>query len=136
MGRQHPPSQKRGHSSPIFGPYLLWLNGWMHQDTTWYGGTPRPRRHSVRLGPSSPLKGAQSPIFGPCVLWPNCWMDQDATRYGGRPQPRRHCARWGASSPRKGHSPQFLAHFYSGQTAGWIKMPLDTAVASAQATLC
>jgi len=26
--------------------------------------------------------------------------------------------------PEKLHSPQFLAHVYSGQTAGWIKMPL------------
>jgi len=28
------PSPKR-HSSPIFGPYLLWPNGWMDQDATW-----------------------------------------------------------------------------------------------------
>jgi len=21
---------------PIFGPFLLWPNGWMHQDATWY----------------------------------------------------------------------------------------------------
>jgi len=29
----------------IFGPCLLWLNGWIDQDITWYGGRPRPRRH-------------------------------------------------------------------------------------------
>ena len=23
------------HSPPIFGPYLLWTNGWMDQDATW-----------------------------------------------------------------------------------------------------
>jgi len=23
-----------------FGPYLLWPNGWMDQDATWYGGRP------------------------------------------------------------------------------------------------
>ena len=28
----------------IFGPCLLWPNGWMHQDATWYGGRPQPRR--------------------------------------------------------------------------------------------
>ena len=28
----------------------------------------------------------------------------------------------------KGHSPNFLAHVYCGQTAGWIKMPLGTDV--------
>ena len=38
----------------FFGPRLLWPNGWMDQDTTWYGGMPRPRRHCVRWRPSSP----------------------------------------------------------------------------------
>jgi len=33
---------------------VLWPNGWMDQDATWYGGRPRSRRHCVRLGPSSP----------------------------------------------------------------------------------
>ena len=38
--------QKRGHSPLlIFGPCLLWPNGWMYQDTTWYGVKPQPRRH-------------------------------------------------------------------------------------------
>jgi len=27
---------------PIFGPFLLWPNGWMHQDVTWCGGRPQP----------------------------------------------------------------------------------------------
>jgi len=39
-GAQPPPS--------IFGPCLLWPNGWMDQDTTWYGGKPWPRRHCVK----------------------------------------------------------------------------------------
>ena len=26
--------------SPIFGPCLLWLNDWMDQHATWYGGRP------------------------------------------------------------------------------------------------
>ena len=63
-----------GHSPPILGTYLLWLNGWIDQDATWYGGRPRPRPHCVTWGPSSPFpnkKGAQPPIFGPCLLWPN-----------------------------------------------------------------
>ena len=31
------PSPKRGRSAlPIFRPFLLWPNGWMHQDATWY----------------------------------------------------------------------------------------------------
>jgi len=31
-------------SPPIFGPSLLWPNGWMHQGATRYGGRPQPRR--------------------------------------------------------------------------------------------
>jgi len=34
---------KRAPPPPNFGPNLLWLNGWMDQDVTWYGGRPRPR---------------------------------------------------------------------------------------------
>ena len=30
--------------------------------------------------------------------------------------------------PKKGQSAQFSAHVYCGQTAAWIKMPLDTEV--------
>jgi len=40
------PSPKRAEP-PIFGPCLLWPNGWMHQGATWNGGRPRPRRHCV-----------------------------------------------------------------------------------------
>ena len=113
------PSPKRGRSpSPIFVPCLLRPNGCMDQDATWYKDRPWRRRHCVRWGPSSalPQKGgrAPSPIFGPCLLWPNCWMDQGGTWHGGGPWSRPHCARWGHSSP------QFLAHVYCGQTAGWI----------------
>jgi len=55
------PSPK-GHSPPIFGPYLLRLNGCMDQDATWFGGRPRPSRLCVRLEPRSPLqKGGGAP---------------------------------------------------------------------------
>jgi len=118
---------------PIFGPYLLWRNGWMDQDATWYGGRTRPRRLCVFVldgdpSPPSPKVGiAPSPIFGTCPLWPNGWMDQDRTWHRGRPWSRLHCARLGPSSlPKKGgRAPsQFSAHFYCDQTAGCIKMPL------------
>ena len=33
-----------------------------------------------------------------------------------------------APHPKKGHNPQFSAHVCCGQTAGWIKIPLDTKV--------
>ena len=60
-------SPQRG-TPPIFGPRLLWPNGWMDRDATWYEGRP-PRPHYVR--PSRPQKGHCWSIFGPFLLWPN-----------------------------------------------------------------
>jgi len=57
-----PPPQK-GAQPPIFGPFLLWPNCWMHQDATWYGGRPRPRPHCTRWGPSCPFRKGHSPQF-------------------------------------------------------------------------
>jgi len=117
---------------PVCNVGVLWPNGWMDQDETWHADRPRPWPHCVTWWPSSPSpKGTQPPFFGPYVLWPNGWMDQDATWQGGRPWPKWHCVRWGPSSPlpERGQSPpQFSAHVYCGQTAGWIKMPLGTKV--------
>jgi len=64
MGTQSP-SPKRGRSlSPIFGPFLLWPNDWMHQDATWYGCRPQPRGLCVRWRPSPPpQKGGGAPKF-------------------------------------------------------------------------
>ena len=36
-GDPAPLTEKGGRAPPIFGPLLLWPNGWMHQDATWYG---------------------------------------------------------------------------------------------------
>ena len=94
-GDPSPPPLK-GHSPPIFGPYLLRPNGCMDQDVTWYGARPQLRRICDRWRPCStlPRKGAEphSPIFGPCLLLPNGWMDQDGTWHEGGPRSRRHCA--------------------------------------------
>jgi len=40
--------------SPIFGPCLLWPNGWMDQDAIWYGGRPRPRHIVLHENPVPP----------------------------------------------------------------------------------
>jgi len=53
MGTQLPP---KGAQPPIFGPCLLWPNGWMDQDVTWYRARPRPWPHCVRWGPT-PQRG-------------------------------------------------------------------------------
>jgi len=84
-----------------------------------------PRRLCVRWGPRSPPQKWGEPLsnFWLMFIGPNGWMDQDGTWHGGRPQPRRHCVRWGPSPP-----PQFSAHFYCGQTAACIKLPLGMEV--------
>ena len=51
-----------------------------------------------------------------CIITKNGWMDLDETWCGGRPRPQPHCVRWRPSW----HS--------CGQTAGWLKMPLDMGV--------
>jgi len=43
---------KKGHSPSLFGPCLLWPNGWMDQDVTWYEDRPRPGQHCVGCEPS------------------------------------------------------------------------------------
>jgi len=57
--------RKGAEPLPIFSPCLLWPNGCMDQDATWYGGRSRPRPHCARWGPLLPLpkKGAQPPQF-------------------------------------------------------------------------
>jgi len=35
--------RKKGAEPTIFGPYMLWPNGCVAQDATWYGGRPRSR---------------------------------------------------------------------------------------------
>ena len=75
----HLPPSKGAQQPPTFAVYgcrqslrinrspcLLWPNGWMDQEATWYGDWLRPRRHCVRWGPSSPEKGGTTaPTFRP-----------------------------------------------------------------------
>ena len=88
--------------------------------------------HIVLDGDPAPsLPKVQPPIFGPYLLRPNGCMDQDGTWHGDKPQPRRLYVRWRPSHlPPKGGGtpPQFSAHFYCGQTAECIKMPLGMKV--------
>ena len=70
------PRKKGTSTATIFGPCLLWPNGWMDEGATWYGSRHRPRPHCIRRGPSSPRKGHSSPppLFNPCLLWPRSPM--------------------------------------------------------------
>jgi len=55
------PLPKKGAEPPIFGPSLLWPNGCMDQDATWYGGRPRPTRHCSMWTELPPEKRAHPP---------------------------------------------------------------------------
>jgi len=57
------------HVCPVCDVGVLWPNGWMDQDETWYACRPRPRRLCVTWGPSSaPQKGGRAPNFRPMFL--------------------------------------------------------------------
>jgi len=63
-GPSSPPQKGGGAPSLIFGPCLLWSNGWMDQDGTWHEGGPWSMPHCARWGPSSsPQKRGESPQF-------------------------------------------------------------------------
>ena len=51
----------------IFGPCLLWPNGWMDEDANWYGSRPGPRPLCIRRVPIYPRKGHSSPLFSAYV---------------------------------------------------------------------
>jgi len=95
---------------------VLWPNGWMDQDATWYGGGSRPSRHCVRWGSRSPsrkeakqphLRGlrAQANLHSVRINRGPSSLSTVAKRLDrGRPRPMRHCVRWGPSQlppPRK-----------------------------------
>jgi len=132
MGTQLP-SRKKGTEPPIFGPSLLWPNGWMHQDATWYGGWPQPRRLCVRWGPSHLPQKGQSPTqfsahvyCGQTAAWIKMLL---GTEVGlGL---RDIVFNVDPATPRKRGTPtstQFLAHVYCGQMAGWMKTALGMEV--------
>jgi len=57
------PAPPQGAWPLNFGLCLLWPNGWMDQDATWYESRPRPRPHCVTWRPSSPSQKGHSPQF-------------------------------------------------------------------------
>jgi len=59
----HPATPRKNGtpSPPNFGPCVLWPNGWMDEDATWYGSRPWPRPLCIRRVRSYPRKGHSSP---------------------------------------------------------------------------
>jgi len=128
------PSQKGGGApSPISahlycGQTARWIKMSLCMDVGLSTGNFVLDGDSVHL----PQKGAEPPNFRPLFIVVKQLNVEDATWHRGRPQPRRLCVRWGPSSPvpKKGAEsrPQVSAHFYCGQTAECIKMPLGIEV--------
>jgi len=52
---------KKEAEPPIFGPCLLWPNGWMDQDGTWHGGRPWSSLHCARWRQLPSPKGGKLP---------------------------------------------------------------------------
>ena len=57
------PPTERATAPPIFGPCLLWPNGWMDQDATWYA--VGLGQGDIVLGgdPAPPKRGTAAPHF-------------------------------------------------------------------------
>jgi len=63
---QLPPKEAQ---PPILGPYhLLWPNGWMDQDATWYTKVDIDPGHIVLHGDPAHPKGAHPPNFRPMSI--------------------------------------------------------------------
>jgi len=95
----------------------------MDQDTSWYGGRPRPRPQCVGWGPSSThlKKGHNLPHFWPMFI---VAKRLDGSRYhldGGRPRPRPHCVTWRSTfpTPKTGTAPIF------GPCLLWPRSPIS-----------
>jgi len=58
-----PPPPQKGAEPPIFGPRLLWSNGCVDQDASWYGGTPRLRDIVLDGDTAPPPLKVHSPKF-------------------------------------------------------------------------
>jgi len=59
------PSPKKGAEPPIFVPFLLWPNGWMHQDAHGMEVGLSPGDFVLDGDPAPPQKGAEPSIFRP-----------------------------------------------------------------------
>jgi len=122
---------KTGTALPIFVPCLLWLNGLMDQDVTWYEARPRPRPHCARWGPSSPppKKGGSFPKFSAhvCCSRTTRWIKMSLGTIVslGLGNIVLDVDR---APPQGAQPPLIFGPCLLCQRAEWIKMPLGTKV--------
>jgi len=107
---------------PMFGPCLLWQNGWMDDAATWHGDRPQSRRLCVRWGPSPPAE-PPVPQFSAhfyCGQTAGCIKMSLGTDVGLSPGDFLLDGQPVLPHQKGGGAPQFSANVYCGQTAGWI----------------
>ena len=111
-------SSPLGVQPSMFGPCLLWPNGWMDHDATWYKRSPRSRQHCVRCGPHP--KGAQpSPQFsahaccGQTAGWIKMLLGREIDLSPG------HIV-FDGDPLERGTTPLFSAHVCCGQTVAHL----------------
>jgi len=72
---------------PVCDVGVLWPNGWMDQDATWYGGRPRPLATLCQMGAQLPSpKSAQPTNFRPMSVVAK-WLDGSKCHLVGRYAP-------------------------------------------------
>jgi len=126
-------AQYIAHGRAIFGPCLLWPNGWMDQDGTWHRGSLGPV-HIVLDGDTAPLpqKGAEPPPHFRPIFIVAKRLDASRCHLVCREASAQAtlCSMWTQLPPEKEHThpTQFLSHVCCGQMAGWMKTPLGTEV--------
>ena len=101
-GEPAPLPKKGAEPHPIFGPRLLWPNGCMDQDATWYGGRSLPIRDIVFLMDPATRRKKGTPT--PPNFWP---MSIVAKMAGWLKTPEvdlgpRHIVLDGVPAPAKG----------------------------------
>jgi len=121
-GNPTPPPPKRGHSPPQFSARLLCPNGWMDQDTTWYGSRSRPRPHCARRGPSPLSKGGTAPFLNFRLMSVVAkWLDGSRCHLVRRYQEDHIVLHGDPAHPLpKGTALQFSADVYCGQTVAHL----------------
>ena len=124
--------QKRADPSPIFGPFLLWPNGCMHQDATWYVGRPQPGDLVLDGDAAPPPKFSAHVYCGQTAGWNKMTLGMEV---GLGPV---HIVLDGdtAPLPKREQSPQFSAHLYCGKGLDASICHMVWRLSSAQATLC
>ena len=107
--------QKRGTAvlHPFFGPCLLWANGRMDQDATWYRGRPRTRPECVRWEPQNDLDGNPTPPQKGHSTPTNFWS-MSTVAISATAELLLHSSR------------QRVAILYNGRPLSPLKLPLHT----------